>query len=91
MRKDGGAADGIAAALDSPPAHQIDPAPKSFLQVFLERAHFKQPNAASGQKFNEQIHVASRSIGAACNGPKKVDSGHATRFTNCAYGGPDIF
>jgi hypothetical protein len=90
MREDRSAANGIAASLDSAPAHQIDPATKPFLEVFLECAHFKKPNVASRQKFDKQIQVAFGPGGTACHGTKKIDTGNVSVFTNGAHQGPDF-
>ena len=60
MRKDRGAANGVAATLDGTPAHQMDPAAKPFFKDFLEGTHFKEPDVASGQKFDQQVDVAPR-------------------------------
>jgi len=59
MREDCGAANGVAAAFDRMPAHQVHPAAQPFLQVFFDLAHFKKPGIASRQEFDQQIHIAA--------------------------------
>ena len=90
MGEDGGAANRVAALLDSAPAHQIHPAAKTFLEVFLEGTHFKKPRVASRQKFHQQIHVAASPARTARQRAKQINPGNAPIFTNGAHDGLDF-
>jgi hypothetical protein len=90
MRKDFGAANGVATPLYGTPTHQIHPAAKTFFKVLLKCAHLKKPHVALRQKFNEQIYVAARPGRAARHRTKQIYPRDPPFFTNRAYDRPDF-
>ena len=60
MSQNGSAPDWIAALFDGSPTDNIYPASQALLKILFQRPDLKKPRIASGQKFNEQIHIASR-------------------------------
>lgn len=90
MREYCGAAYGVAAALNGTATHQVNPATELFLKVFLQRAHFKKPYVAAGQKLHQQIHVATWLSLIACHGTEQIHPGNAATFASGSHNGPDF-